>query len=249
MTIVKVTNPDGTGTYKTRELHSVSIQDPPGDQIQADCYVDDLTALQIGLAAILHQLTFRSVDRQALLQEKRVEAGTFQIARVFFDWPDPEDNYTPGTPTALIKQEDDAKYHPTGDVSGIQYIEDSLDCYGENTVLRCMGRVETQLALMILVPNKDDRAAIRKVLVPALMGEPLDERGGRRVVIPQYYDQLARYDLRSVEYVGDDAEKAKSHMHQIRAVVDADISVVSLVRAPAMFKPGYGVVVRGPSTT
>jgi hypothetical protein len=63
----------------------------------------------------------------------------------------------------------------------------------------------------------------------------LEEMSGRRVVIENYYDRLARFDLVGVSY-GDSAETASRKKYPLLLRIKADISVVDLIEAPEYLK-------------
>lgn len=235
------TNPDGTLLYQQQGMYSVQVAEPaqiPGDM---PAHVDDLTALQIGLWAILDSIEAKSVDRAGLILRGRTHPGApLQLHRVFLDWPDSEDRHAPRTPSAVIRQIGDAKYVSGGAVSGEQVDEDTVDRFAPDTVLRTYGEVETTLQVECVFANKDDRAAYRKALVPILAAEPTDERPGRRVVIRQYYDEVARYDLTGITY-DDDSRSAQSKLFPLVVSVNGVIRVVAAVPVPAAHRPRVGL--------
>lgn len=242
---IQIKNPDGTAKYITQELHSVQVTTPasfPG--APSHKYFDDLTAMQIGVQQIIHSITFKSVNRRELYLRDETHVGAFQIEKIYLDWPDAEDSFAEGSPTAVIMQDGWATYDYTGQNFG-GYLEDTLDCFGEGTILRRLGYVTTDLLVDFLIPNKDDRSAVRKSLVEAFAAEPQGFEPGRKVVIPNYYNRLARYVLKKIQYTGDDPESAKSHLYGLLLQLEADIEVVSLVQAPPVFKPSYGVSIVG----
>ena len=127
-------------------------------------------------------------------------------------------------------------------------VEDSLDVYGEGTVLKLSSFLRVQVQLLVMTATKDDRAGVRRAFEDAFLIEPDDDRPGRRVIVPAYYGQTARYQLLGQTYQ-DDPETAQANQWILTAQLTAEISVVSLVPAPAGMRPNLGAVVTGPAGT
>jgi len=196
--------------------------------------IDDWTALQIGMFHILSALTFVTVNRREVVEGRRPGRNAFQFQRVYFDWPDSEDEEVP-MPSATIYAPQDAETSISGPLSGSQVDEDSEDVYAPGTVLRGVGSTSVRMEVGVLLANKDERAAVRRGLFDAFRAEPDDERFGRRVVVQEYYCRTARYDLQSVAY-SDNADQARAKQWPLSATFLAEISNVRLVRSPGRMK-------------
>jgi len=226
-------NADGTTVPWDGEHDGVRQIIPPGQNegLSPRLFVDDLTALQVGMADILTSLTFTTIDRKALLEDRRVEANEMRVERVFLDWPDTEDDQVP-VPSATVMAPDAQDIELAGPLSGRQLLEDTVGVYGEGTVLRHLGEVSTTIQVVFWVAHKDERAAVRREMINAFIAEPDDERGGRRVTVPEYFDRVARFSLRDVAYQ-DNPTDARQKIWPLVARFDADIQLVKLVQAPA----------------
>lgn len=230
------TNRDGTQTWREGGEESVRDIEPPGtnESPHAGEFVDELTAIQLGMWMVLDSLTFTTADRAALV-EGRLETNTLRFERVFLDWPDTEDDQVP-VPSAAIMATGPQEIQYSTPLHGQQLIEDTVDVYRPGTVLRHLGELSATLEVVVWLMHKDERAAVRRGLVEAFAAEPDDERSGRRVNVPWYFDRPARLFLQSIEYQ-DNADQARSKIWPLVARFAADIQVVRLVAAPATLRP------------
>jgi hypothetical protein len=230
-------NRDGT-TLPWDGVHDGLRQiSPPGQSegLLPGLYLDDLTALQVGLARVLVPLTFTTIDRRALVESGLVETNTFQFQRVFLDWPDTEDDRIPA-PSATIMAPSGVSLNLPGPLSGQQLLEGTLDVYAPGTVLRKLGETACTIEVVVVVSHKDERSAVRRGLIEAFMAEPDEERSGRRVLVAEYFGRLARFDLRAIDYP-DNPTDAQQKQWAVSAKFDADIEVVKLVATPGMLRP------------
>ena len=102
-------------------------------------------------------------------------------------------------------------------------------------MLKSLYALETDLVVSMIMANTDDRAGVRKGIINAF-SEPGDQRSGRRVLVPWYFEREARYTLQSIAY-DDDAQNAQANIFPMTARFKADIEVVSLVESPARILP------------
>lgn len=238
MSVVR-SNPDGTLYRVNPALESLQRFEPAKVAQQVSRYVDDLTALQLGLAKILSPLQFVSLDRKAYHDSGKIEVRVFEFDAIMFDFADTEDSFAKHPVAALI-QGSDSQMDLPGPLSPGAIIEDSLDEYGEGTVLRRLFDNSVLLTVMSILTNKDDRAALRKGLLSAFAGDPHSEGSGRRIVIPEYFGQTARYDLVGVDYI-DTSDTVHQKKFPLVARIQGDITVVDLVSAPALMRPDFSI--------
>lgn len=229
-----VQNPDGT--FKPSDGVHEGQRDlaPPQTPIVTGEYLDDFTALQIGMWQILDSLTFTSVDRLALITEGKVEKNEVVLTRIFLDWPDSEDDIIP-VPSVTIMAPEEVELQLAGPLSGQQIIEDTQDKYRPGTVCKKLYELNARLEVVGWFAHKDERAAFRRALVEAFH-EPRDERSGRRVTVSRYFDRVARFDLMGITY-DDSPDFARSKQWPITARFVADIEAVSLVEVPVDIRP------------
>jgi len=198
--------------------------------------LDAFTALQIGMSEILSGIIFSRHDLGALLCNGDLQSDTFRLERVILDWPTQQDDVEP-FPSALIMCPGERTYEHNG-MPGATLIEESLDVYGEGTILRLLATVECKLEITIWSAHKEERRGIMAGLERALLAEPGDERSGRRVVLSPYYDRIAGYDLSSASYM-DSSDSAQANRWVVQAKVDASIDRVMLVPSPGLMSPRF----------
>ncbi|MAF27873.1 MAG: hypothetical protein CL819_01335 [Croceicoccus sp.] len=227
-------NPDGTLIPQDEISAGQQALYPQQVPVNQKSYVDDFTALQLGLWMILDGLVFTTIDRLALVTENSVESNTFKFTRIFLDWPDSEDGSVP-IPSATIYAPTETDLQLPGPMSGQQLLEDTVDVFAEGTALKGLYSLAADLVVTMWLAEKDERAAVRKGLVEAFH-EPGDERSGRRVVVPWYFDRVARFDLRGITY-DDSAEQARGKTFPLSARFSADIEAVALVQLPTTILP------------
>lgn len=196
--------------------------------------LDALTSMQLGLATLIRPIVFTRTNLKELVDSGDVQSDDFTLQRILFDWPAQEEDVEP-SPSALIWCPDRRRYDRDG-LQGVELIEDTLDVYGENTILRKLSNVSCVLELTIWCAHKEERRGIIAALERELLAEPGDERPGRRIPVVHHYDRIARFDLLSAEY-GDSAEGAQRNKWTVQAQVEADIDRVVLVPTPGFVDP------------
>lgn len=232
-------NPDGSEVPRDEEHEGIRRLVPEATPLLVDRYVDDLTALQLGLARMLLALQPVSIDRQALVTKGAVEARAFELKRAFLDWPDTEDDLIPvASVTVMAPDEQDLELK--GPLTGQQMLEGTIDKFAPGTQLRELYELQTRMDAVFILGEKDERSAVRKAIIDAFGGEPGDERVGRRTIVPEYFDRVGRYFLKGITY--DDApDTARGKRWPLVARFDADIQVVQLVATAAEIRPRFGV--------
>lgn len=230
---------DGTeGRYpnpasKVLEINELTPVDDPRD------LPEDVVAL-IAATRMLERMRFRRMDLEAYLAEGRVVSSTFELKRVIFDWPRAEDPIEP-MPSALIQQTDEeTTYAPEGFET--QLLEDTLDRYGDRTVLRKLGTATVPLLITVWCSHKEERRAVRAKLVRGLVAEPSDQRWARRVTVPEYYDRVVIFEIQGTS-VDDDSDDAQQNHWVLGVRLTARVELVELVQPPPLMQPP-GVVLR-----
>lgn len=230
---VIATQRDGTeGRYpnpadRILEIGSLVPAEDPRD------LADDTVAL-IAATRMLEQLRFRRMDLDAYLATQQVVSSMFKLQRVIFEWPRSEDPIEP-MPSALIQQtEEETIYAPEG--METQLLEDTFERYGERTVLRKLGIATVPLLITIWCAHKEERRAVRSTLVRAMMAEPSDQRYGRRIVVPEYYDRVVIFDLLGTA-VDDDSDDAQQNHWVLAVRLSARVEIVQLVQPPPLMQP------------
>ncbi|MCP4303038.1 MAG: hypothetical protein GY783_20840 [Gammaproteobacteria bacterium] len=227
-------NPDGTAVPVDIDSIGSKTNSPVQVPLAASTYVDDFTALQLGMWMILNALEFTTIDRLALVTSGRIESNTRNFTRIFLDWPEAEDGAVP-RPSATIHAPQGQEMTLAGPVFGDTLIDETQDVYAPGTVLKSLYALETDLVVSMIMANTDDRAGVRKGIINAF-SEPGDQRSGRRVLVPWYFEREARYTLQSIAY-DDDAQNAQANIFPMTARFKADIEVVSLVESPVPILP------------
>jgi len=207
--------------------------------------MDVVSALQIGLANLLYSADFYYFDLQDLMESRRPRFHPFRIDDVFFDWPRHEDDRVEDARekpkmNALILLDEDSPYD--ADVNP-EVLEDTRDVYGHGTVLRRLASFQCTLAVVMYSVHKDERRGVRKWIEENLLAEPSEDIPGRRVVISEYYNRVARYRLRSLGY-RDEHDSARSNQWSTVCRIEAEIDKVVRVPYVEMKHPGFGLDVR-----
>lgn len=194
---------------------------------------EDIVAL-IAATRMLGQMEFRRMDLDTYLAEGRVVSSTFALQRVIFEWPRAEDPIEP-MPSALVQQTDEeTTYAPEG--METQLLEDTLDRYGDRTILRKLGTATVPLLITVWCAHKEERRAVRSTLVRGVMAEPSDQRWARRVVVPEYYDRVVIFEIVGTS-VDDDADDAQQNHWVLAVRMTARVEVVQLVQPPPLMQP------------
>jgi len=227
-------NPDGTLVPRAASRQIQVTNYPAEVPIVTGRYVDDFTALQIGMFRILEDLTFTTIDRYKRIVDGTVAQNQMVFTRIFLDWPDSEDDLLP-IPSVTIHSPQEVETTSPGPQSGQPLMEETIDLYCPGTALRRLYELRANLTVVGWVANKDDRAGLRRGFVEAF-SEPGDNRLGRRVIVPEYYDRVARFDLLGIQYE-DTVDFARSKQWPISARFEADIQAVALVPIPVEIRP------------
>lgn len=241
-----VTQSDGTQQWRGERfgqlLSSITSQQPLVRGTHG--WVDDYSAVQLGLYLIVRDLTFRTVDRIALVEQGRVEHNEMQFQQVSLDMPDPEVERMP-TPSCTIMQSASTDMENPYALVSQDLIEDTINVYGQDTVLQKLYEAEYRLTLVCWLANKDDRAAVRKRLVEVFGVEPDSDLPGRRIALPWYFDRTCRYTLMRVDYP-DSRDLAVENTWPMAVELSCQMPAVQLVECPPTMRlPPQAVDVSG----
>lgn len=242
----------GTALYQeSRDGTQTIVPNPPAETtylgnlipVQPATQIDAFAAMQMAVRSVLQTMTFYSLNLEAIGDGQGTEVSQpMRVGRVIFDWPRQEDDFgvseladptQRGSPTALVMSEERQTYDRQ-DLS-TYLIEDSEGVYGENTVLRKLANLTSTMHVQIICAHKEVRRGVRAALERAFLVELDDNRQGRRVVVPQYYDRICRINLDSVQYV-DGSDSAQSNQFLLSAFMPCDIDVVDLVTIPGRIR-------------
>ena len=229
-----IRNDDGTLSRVSNPPRPTQVYATQLRRLNADVDLDALSAIQIGLGRLLQGLPpFVQHNLAARLENSDLQPRSFKLERVFFDHPRQEDDLEP-MPSACILCPGDRTYEHQ-DLS-TPLLEDTADVFGEGTVLRKLSNVTCELDLTIWSAHKEERRGIVAGIEDALLAEPNDDRGGRRLVLVDYYDRVARYELKRANYP-DDADTAQANQWIASFRIAADVDKVQLVAVGRMQSP------------
>lgn len=229
-------NPDLTESI-VRLPHGSSLYTQPLVAMRPESDLDALSAMQIGLGRLLQGLTFWQHNLEARLGSQDLQPRGFRLERIFFDLPRQEDDLDP-MPSACILCPGERSYEQQ-DLS-ITLIEDTADVFGEGTVLRKLAHVTCELELAIWSAHNEERRGIVAGIERELLAEPNDDRAGRRVVVADYFDRVARFALLRDAYP-DGGGQSNERMVQFR--IAADIDRVVLVGVGRLQQPQTRVAI------
>lgn len=200
--------------------------------VATDMDLDALSAMQIGFARLLQGMTIKSQNLETLLERSDVQPRGWKLKEIYFDWPSPEDDEKPA-PSACVRCPDDRLYERQ-DLSTI-LLEETLNVFGAGTVLRKLANVTCGLEVTFWNFAKEERRGTAAALERTLLAEPADDRQGRRVAVVEYFDRVARFELKALSYP-DNPEAAQAKQWVMQARVGADIDRVVLVAAPPLMR-------------
>lgn len=204
----------------------------PGDLRPADPArdMDALTAMQLGCARLLQGMLSHQLNVEALLDnEADVQSRNWKLTRLFFDHPRPEDDAEP-YPSANIAAVGKRTYDRQS-LSTV-LLEDTLNVFGPGTVLRKLANVSTQLEVTVWHATKEERRGLQAAVERTFLVEPAQDAQGRRVVVKEHYDRVARYVLVDADYPMDTPQFAQASTWISKITLAADIDRVLLVVSP-----------------
>lgn len=199
---------------------------------RSEIHMDSLAVCQIALMRLLMGMEIHRFDLQAYVETGDLQTSPMHLERVIFDHPRNEDEIDP-MPTAAIVQVGEGRYE--GQALETQVEEDTIDVFQPYTVLRKVGLVNLPLQVVVWSAHKEERRGIRAAMERTFLAERTDERPGRRVAVPEYFDRVVRCNMQTIAYP-DTQEAAKANQWILVAEIAADVDVVFLVGRPGYTK-------------
>lgn len=188
-------------------------------------------AAMLGMYSLLADMTWQSWDLAAIAEGRgQPNLTVHKLEEIVLDWPEWDATEIP-VGRALVTSLDDAVWE-----SGSRnpfLIEKSANVYGPGTVLRYLGEVQANLIVMIMCAHKDLRRGLEARLTAMLAAERVNDRYGRRVVVPGYFGREVVFRLRSSSRP-DGVALAGGGRWPLEVVVAAEVEQVELIRMPGL---------------
>lgn len=230
---------------KTKEVVSktthVSFDDVPGliqeharervehESLVPEILIDPKSAMQVGCFRVLAGIDAYSIDLNSLLVGKGAKGRRFQFKKVAFDSFDWEEDAD--FPNVVINAEGPVKYGDGAEHGLSTHLDetDTLEKFGSGTQLRHTTDGLAVLQVRTRLANREDRSGLHAALVRAFAAEPADIRPGRRIVVPEYLDQICRLELLDINEPSA-PEDVKQKTWDLVMRLRATIPVVELVQ-------------------
>ena len=191
-------------------------------------HLDASAVCQLALTRLLQTTTMHRFNLKALVENGDLQASAFVFAKVVMGWPRREEQLKP-LPMAVVLPNGETTYKMPNLAS--QILEDTLNAYGQGTVLRQTSRATQELEVHVLSAHHEERRAIRAAFETFLLAEPNDDQTGRRQIVPEYYNRTVRCELLGMTDPDDEA-RTRSNESELIARFKTEVSVVQLVKAP-----------------
>ena len=203
-------------------------------------HLDASTVCQIALKRLLEPLVMHRHNLEALIVNNDLQTSSFKFTRVALGWPRQGEQVKP-LPMAVILPNGEAIYKMPNLES--QLLDDTLNAYGEGTVLRQTSRATQELVVHVLSAHHEERRAIRAAFETFLLAEPNDDQTGRRQIIPEYYSRTVRCELLGIS--DPDDESTRSNENDVIARFKTEVAVVQLVKNPGCLQEPRVAVAAG----
>lgn len=225
------------GTERLLPASETAVQMPELVPVDGANLFDALTVAQFAATSAIHGLVCTSIGLKRFLETGEVQTRKFRIERIIYDWPTASDEIDP-MPTVALVQNGRTSYDSQGLVGGT-LLEDSLDQWGKGTILQRLGAATLQLDVIVWSAHKEERRAVAKSIEDLFLVEPQEEKHGRLIVVPQYFDRVVRLDLSGSER-GDSIDAAQKNQWILVASLAAEVELVRLVGSPpTMMRPAF----------
>lgn len=219
------TNPDSTITTKLEDpRYEVN---PPFIDAEPETAMSGLYAAQIALARLLAGIVVHVRSGERWLVEGNNNGAVRQVAlkSVSIDAPDEDVEVEPLQASIIERQP--------------QTFDDSarprmLKEPWNGLLLRQLAETTCYLSVTAWFGHKNERRAYRSALTRALLAEPLTERGGRLIVVPEYFGRTVRLMLNDVQNINLDPQK---HHWVLEASVTVYVEEIEAVRPPVKINP------------
>jgi len=231
------TNPDGSKTtaFEQTPMGLASEPRPPWDDADPAQAVSSAFAAQLAVYLVLRGMEVSVGSYENLLAGTGSygPVRTIRLNHVTFDMPDSEAEIQPLS-AAIIERSPqlyDEDHRP-------YMLKEQWKGYS----LRCISKSTVSLGIAAWFGHKNERRAFRAALSRIFLAEPLSERGGRLIVVPQYFDRTVRLNLTDVAAVDQDELGAQLLLQaSITAVVDEIVAVKSPQPIKVQIQPSVGV--------
>lgn len=197
-------------------------------------------AAMVGLWRLIQNISWQTfdLDRIAESGDNVIHAQLSRWVGVRLDhpvWTNPD---MPAG-TALITSSGDATWDNQGFNAFL--MKETRDVFGKGTILRYLGVFEVPLILTTWAAHKDQRRGLEARIAQVLAAERSDDRGGRRVVVPEYFGRQVRFQLTSIARPDTDATAIENRW-ELDVNVIAEMEHVELVRIPGYVDGVSGTV-------
>ena len=226
---VKILRSEATGTDTLAGVGSISRHENELREVQDILTLTPRDAAKVGLYRLIRGLQWRAFDLQKVVDgDPKIFIQRFGFDRIFLDWADWLKEEMPAQ-AAVVTSPDDSQWDSAG--LSPYLIEESLDVFMPDTLLRYLGEFTIPLMMITVSAHKDQRRGLEDALVKVLAAEPHDDRGGRRVIVPEYFSREIRFMLESTARP-DTSLGAHSNQWPLEISVSATVEQVVLVHSP-----------------
>jgi hypothetical protein len=190
--------------------------------------LDPSSVCQLAIFKVMAGMVMYSIDLVSFLKKERSNPREFTWRAIAFDSHVFEEDA--GYPKATILPAEGELSYET-DAPGFQKViaDDTAERFAPDTQLVCATDVVGMFVVETELTKREDRAGVHAAFARSFTHEPRDVRPNRRVVMPEYFDQVVRLEL-----VGVDTTTPKEMVHQgrwpLKARIRAQVSVAELVK-------------------
>lgn len=226
---VKIVRSATTGTETLAGVGSINGYPSDLIEVQNILTLSPRDAAMLALYKLVRSLQWRAFNLQEVGEGSReIFIQTYGFQRIFLDWADWLKEEMPAQ-TAVITSADQADW--TSASLNPFLIEESLDVFAPDTVLRYLGEFSIPLMLITVSGHRDQRRGLEDALVKVLAAEPDDDRGGRRVIVPEYFDREVRFQLEGTTRP-DTSLGVHGNQWPLEISLTATVELVVLVHSP-----------------
>lgn len=195
-------------------------------------HLDAWTVTQLAAKQVLEGMRFAQVNLERLLETNAADGRTFRLQTIIFDWPKFENDLPPPL-SATIVQDGEALWDNQSFAT--ELIEETIDVFAKHTALRKIATATIPMNIVVWLAHTEERRAVRAGFERHWLVEPQDDKSGRRIAVPQYFDREVRFD-----YLGftqpDNDDLAHRNRWIVEARFSASVDVVTLVGIPERFQ-------------
>lgn len=185
-----------------------------------------LLAAQLALSRVLSGLVVhvRSEERWLVEGSEAGPVRELRLKAVHIDRPDVDDDIAPLNASIIERQPQvfDDRYRPR--ILKERWNDMSIRVLAESTCY---------LGVAAWFGHKAERRAYRAAIVRALLAEQLTERGGRVVIVPEYFGRPVRLMLSNAQNVDDSPQQ--NHW-TLQLAVDAYVEEIEAIESPVTMK-------------